>query len=237
MSHQCQRHTGIERGCRYLCSFCDAGSNSERNFRTHTIRKHAQYATPPRLLGSYVFQYRPGSCLGIVVSENRLGEPCEVAARVHNSNGVPGIFFVGEFAEETLEGMNVAYNIAKQLHTERYGPQFFEQTLIDFRVPPEDVRLTSTSTTAAAFMAMYSLAVPRCVRMDTIISACVEPDGSLAPVGLLSQKVLGAVDFGVRRMILSSQNVNHVLALPEEDKRGMEFIYVANCEEILERMF
>ncbi|KAI3408112.1 hypothetical protein GPALN_011964 [Globodera pallida] len=65
----------------------------------------------------------------------------------------------------------------------------------------------------------------------------VEPDGSLAPVGLLSQKVLGAVDFGVRRMILSSQNVNHVLALPEEDKRGMEFVYDASCEEILERMF
>uniref|UniRef100_A0A914IG15 C2H2-type domain-containing protein n=1 Tax=Globodera rostochiensis TaxID=31243 RepID=A0A914IG15_GLORO len=71
--HRSRAHTREERGCAYRCNYCAHGSATEYVFRRHSQRAHPLLFTPPRLLEGLVFQFRPGSVVGIGIdAENNL---------------------------------------------------------------------------------------------------------------------------------------------------------------------
>uniref|UniRef100_A0A183CJK9 Lon proteolytic domain-containing protein n=1 Tax=Globodera pallida TaxID=36090 RepID=A0A183CJK9_GLOPA len=135
-----------------------------------------------------------------------------------------------------------AYGLARQIHTERFGPN--DAHRIELRIPPEDDEVDGPSGAAATAVAMYSLAIQRCVRMDTIMSASLViengvPTCALESVGGVVEKVLAAADLGLRRMILAPENAEDTdeAGLTAEEHPRMEIIYRANVLEILDDIF
>uniref|UniRef100_A0A183BMB5 Lon proteolytic domain-containing protein n=1 Tax=Globodera pallida TaxID=36090 RepID=A0A183BMB5_GLOPA len=156
----------------------------------------------------------------------------------------PGLTLVGNFNAEAAQYAHFAYNLARQIHADRFGPGFFDGHRIELRIPPEEDELDGPSGAAGTAVAIYSLAVQRCVRMDTILSASLVIEngvatGALERIGGVVEKVLGAADFRLRRMILAPENAVDIAeaGLTAEEHPGMEILFCANVSDILATIF
>uniref|UniRef100_A0A914HFV9 Lon proteolytic domain-containing protein n=1 Tax=Globodera rostochiensis TaxID=31243 RepID=A0A914HFV9_GLORO len=172
------------------------------------------------------------------------GVPQEIAARIDRVKMTPGLTLVGNFNAEAAQYAHFAYNLARQIRANRFGPDFFDGHQIELRIPPEEDEFDGPSGATATAVAIYSLAIQRCVRMDTILSASLViangvATGALERIGGVVEKVLGAADFGRRRMILAPENAVDIAeaGLTAEEHPGMEIIFCANLSEILEIIF
>uniref|UniRef100_A0A183CPC0 Lon proteolytic domain-containing protein n=1 Tax=Globodera pallida TaxID=36090 RepID=A0A183CPC0_GLOPA len=142
-----------------------------------------------------------------------------------------------------LQYAHFAYNLARQIHADRFGPDFSDGHRIELRIPPEEDELDDPSGAAGTAVAIYSFAVPAlCAHGHHPFG---EPghrewsgDGALERIGGVVEKVLGAADFMLRRMILAPENaVDIAEAGPAEEHPGMEILFCANVSEILATIF
>jgi ATP-dependent Lon protease len=71
------------------------------------------------------------------------------------------------------------------------------------------------------------------VRRDVAMTGEITLRGKVLPIGGLKEKALAARRMGVKTVIVPSKNDKDVKELPANVKRGMQFVYVDDMDEVL----
>jgi ATP-dependent Lon protease len=61
--------------------------------------------------------------------------------------------------------------------------------------------------------------------------------GAVMPVGGIKEKMIAAHRAGIKRVVMSSKNEKDLRELPDSVKKGMEFHFVDNINELLVYVF
>ncbi len=111
----------------------------------------------------------------------------------------------------------------------------FARKGVHIHVPAGAVPKDGPSAGVTMVCALVSAATGRKARPDTAMTGEITLSGWVLPVGGIKEKVLAAHRVGLKRVILPERNQKDVEEeVPEEVRRGMEFIYVRMIPEALE---
>jgi ATP-dependent Lon protease len=112
-------------------------------------------------------------------------------------------------------------------------PKLFEGKTIHVHVPAGAIPKDGPSAGVTIVTALASLATRRPVQSQVAMTGEITLRGKVLPVGGIKEKVLAAHRAGIRSVILPSRNEGDVEEVPEELRRQMRFILVADAEEVL----
>ena len=112
-------------------------------------------------------------------------------------------------------------------------PKLFEGKTIHVHVPAGAIPKDGPSAGVTIVTALASLAARRPVKSDVAMTGEITLRGKVLPVGGIKEKVLAAHRAGIRSVILPRRNEGDVEEVPEELRRQMRFILVADAEEVL----
>jgi len=71
------------------------------------------------------------------------------------------------------------------------------------------------------------------VRRDVAMTGEITLRGKVLPIGGLKEKALAARRMGIKTVIVPSKNDKDVKELPANVRRGMQFVYVDNMDDVL----
>jgi ATP-dependent Lon protease len=80
-------------------------------------------------------------------------------------------------------------------------------------------------------MALVSLMSERMVRNDTAMTGEISLRGLVLPVGGIKEKVVAAHRAGIKRVMLPARNRKDFEDIPEEARRGLEFIWLERVDD------
>ncbi|KAL3114408.1 hypothetical protein niasHT_017272 [Heterodera trifolii] len=202
------------------------------------------FVTPPNL-GHGRIVFRPGVIIGISVNNGTSGVPMEVNIRI-NSHGQPGQYSLindiapgpGETVADSVHAIANAYTVARQVYEHRnVGGTFFAAKHIEIVFEPADWPISGGSCSAAAAIALLSKAEKELVRVDTVVSGGMLPNGLIGLVSGLALKIEGSRQYNMRRILLPSANFEEVAQLPPIVTNGIEIVFRANIWQIMADMY
>ena len=83
--------------------------------------------------------------------------------------------------------------------------------------------------------AMLSALTRRKVRKDTAMSGEITLGGKVLPVGGLKEKILAALRYGVKTVVLPEKNEREVMEeLPQDVRKRIDIKFVNRVEEVFE---
>jgi len=104
---------------------------------------------------------------------------------------------------------------------------------IHIHVPAGATPKDGPSAGIAVVAALASLLTRRCVRSDTAMTGEISLRGRVLRVGGVKEKVLAAVRFGVKRVILPEQNRFDWLEVPTEVRRNVKVHFVRHIAQVI----
>ncbi|KZT54761.1 hypothetical protein CALCODRAFT_438098 [Calocera cornea HHB12733] len=109
---------------------------------------------------------------------------------------------------------------------------------IHLHLPAGATKKDGPSAGVAMVCAFVSLLTGRTVPANTAMTGELTLRGSVAPVGGIKEKVLGAHRAAIKRVILPKRNRRDVeMDVPVEVRKDIEFVYVETVEDALEAAF
>ncbi len=79
-----------------------------------------------------------------------------------------------------------------------------------------------------------SLVTDRPVRPDVAMTGEITLTGQVLPIGGLKEKALAAQRSGIKKVVAPARNEADLEDIPEHLRRGMEFIWVAEIDEVFD---
>jgi ATP-dependent Lon protease len=116
----------------------------------------------------------------------------------------------------------------------KYGIEDGEFKDCDYHihVPAGAVPKDGPSAGVGMFTSLLSLITNRKVRHDMAMTGEITLQGLVLPIGGLKEKILAAKQAGIKKIILPARNKKDMPEVPEEAKKGMEFVFVKNVQEV-----
>ncbi len=143
----------------------------------------------------------------------------------------------GHLGDVLKESIDVAFGYIKSNTSFfKINDSAFKETIhINFREGgiPKDGPSAGIDITTALLSYLLNIPIEPTISMSGEITLL----GDVLPVGGLREKVLAAKRNGIRTIFLSKENEKDINELPEEAKKGIEFIYVINYKEIYLYLF
>src|SRR4029078_12406818 len=87
------------------------------------------------------------------------------------------------------------------------------------------------SAGVAMFVALASLALDKPVRHDLAMTCEISLRGLVLPVGGIKEKVLAALQAGIRTVMLPARNRRDLEDIPAEAREQLEFVWLARVYE------
>jgi len=130
--------------------------------------------------------------------------------------------------ESAQAALSIVKNRSESLGIE---PGVFEKTDIHVHVPAGAIPKDGPSAGVAMFMALASLMTERSVREDTAMTGEISLRGLVLPVGGIKEKIIAAHGAGIKRVMLPARNKKDFEDIPEEVRKGLEFIWLERVED------
>src|SRR5690606_31085561 len=134
------------------------------------------------------------------------------------ASGAPGkgrLILTGQLGDVMKESAQAALTLLKARAKEwDVSPEFFENTDIHVHVPAGAIPKDGPSAGVAMFTALASLASNRPVRFDHAMTGEISLRGLVLPVGGIKEKVLAALQAGIRTVLLPARNEKDLDDIP-----------------------
>jgi ATP-dependent Lon protease len=132
------------------------------------------------------------------------------------------------------ESVQAAESFVKSRATE-FGirPTIFEKKDIHVHVPEGATPKDGPSAGIAMFTSIVSVLTGIPVRRDIAMTGEITLRGRVLPIGGLKEKLLAALRAGTKKVLIPSENEKDLAEIPDNVKRGLEIIPVANADDVL----
>jgi ATP-dependent Lon protease len=107
---------------------------------------------------------------------------------------------------------------------------------VHIHVPAGAMPKDGPSAGVAMVTALASLVTGRPVRADTAMTGEISLRGNVLPIGGLKQKVLGAKQAGIKRIVFPAYNEADLDEIAESQSKGITFVPVSSIDEVLDEV-
>jgi ATP-dependent Lon protease len=112
-------------------------------------------------------------------------------------------------------------------------PPIFDKRDIHIHVPEGATPKDGPSAGVAMVTSIVSVLTGIPVRKDIAMTGEVTLRGRVLPIGGLKEKLLAAHRGGIKKVLIPKENEKDLVEIPDNVKKGLEIVPVANCEEVL----
>jgi len=140
----------------------------------------------------------------------------------------------GKLGDVMKESIETAYSVVRA-HSQELGinPEIFEKTDIHVHVPEGATPKDGPSAGIAMYTTLVSVLTKIPVRKDVAMTGEITLQGRVLPIGGLKEKLLAALRGGIKTVIIPAENKKDLAEIPDNVKKGMKIIPVANVSEVL----
>ena len=174
-------------------------------------------------------QLRPGVAAGLAWTPQG-GEIIYIETAI--LPGGEGLTITGSLGAVMKESVKAALSwVIGHSHELRIGP--FTGQGIHVHVPAGAVPKDGPSAGAAIAAAIASAYTGKPIRSDLAMTGEITLTGLVLPVGGVKEKVLAAHRAGLATVVLPEANRKDLLAMPQDLRRSIEFVFVREMDEVL----
>jgi ATP-dependent Lon protease len=132
------------------------------------------------------------------------------------------------------ESVQAAHSYVRS-RAENFGikPTLFETKDIHVHVPEGATPKDGPSAGVAMATTIVSVLTGNPVRKDVAMTGEITLRGTVLPIGGLKEKLLAALRGGIKTVLIPKDNEKDLADIPDNVKRGMTIIPVANLDEVL----
>ena len=215
--------------CRGVAMDIVAGNNEERVIGADDLQK---YLGPIRFFPEMTTRsWGPGLATGLawtpVGGQLLFIESAKMAGR-------GGLALTGKLGEVMKESASAALTyIRSNADKMKIDEKIFSKTDIHIHVPEGAIPKDGPSAGVAIVVSLISLLTNRPVHKDIAMTGEITLRGDVLPVGGIKEKVLAAVQSGIKEIILPYLNEKDVVEIPDNVKEGITFHFVQGIEDSL----
>ena len=177
----------------------------------------------------------PGVATGMAVTATG-GDVLFIEASAYPGRG--RLKVTGQLGEVMQESAQAALSWVRS-HAEQLGvdPQWFSENDIHVHVPAGAVPKDGPSAGITMATAIVSLVTGRPVSEEVAMTGEVTLTGQVLAIGGVRDKVLAAQRAGIRTVVLPKENEADLEDLPNETRKGIEFVLADHVDEVLATAF
>ncbi len=175
---------------------------------------------------------RPGVVNGLAYTPVG-GEVLNIEAIRYAGKG--SIKLTGQIGDVMKESMQAAWSLVRK-HAEelKINPADFDKYDVHVHVPAGATPKDGPSAGCAMYTALASLFADRRVNKDVAMTGEINLRGDVLPIGGLKEKALGAVQAGIKTVLIPELNLKDVPDIPESAKKKLKVLPMANVDEVLQ---
>ena len=149
--------------------------------------------------------------------------------------GGHGLTITGQLGEVMQESARAAQSYLWS-HANDFGinAEMFKDYGVHLHVPAGAIPKDGPSAGVTITAALASLYSGRRVRPDTAMTGEITLSGLVFPVGGLKEKILAAHRAGIRRILLPSRNEADIEDLPDDVRKELQIVFVAQIRDVIE---
>jgi ATP-dependent Lon protease len=177
----------------------------------------------------------PGVATGLAVTATG-GDVLFIEASAYPGRG--RLKVTGQLGEVMQESAQAALSWVRS-HAEQLGvdPEWFSENDIHVHVPAGAVPKDGPSAGVTMATAIVSLVTGRPVSEEVAMTGEVTLTGQVLAIGGVRDKVLAAQRAGIRTVVLPKENEADLEDLPNETRKGIEFVLADHVDEVLATAF
>ena len=146
------------------------------------------------------------------------------------------LILTGQLGDVMKESARAALTLIKS----RFGALGVAATVLrdhdlHIHVPAGAIPKDGPSAGVAMFLAIASLLTGRTIAHDVAMTGEVSLRGLVLPIGGVKEKVLAALHAGIKTVLLPARNRKDFEDIPAEARESLEFVWLDNVEQALER--
>ncbi|MEN3292226.1 MAG: ATP-dependent Lon protease [Burkholderiales bacterium] len=144
------------------------------------------------------------------------------------------LLLTGQLGEVMKESAQAALTLVKA-HCDEYqlAPELFDRNDIHVHVPAGAIPKDGPSAGVAIFVALVSLMTGRPVHNNCAITGEISLRGLVLPVGGIKEKVLAALQAGIKVVLLPARNKKEFDEIPEEARRELQFAWLESVDDAM----
>ncbi|MEM1442746.1 MAG: endopeptidase La, partial [Verrucomicrobiota bacterium] len=149
-------------------------------------------------------------------------------------SGKGGIKLTGQIGDVMKESMEAAWSLVRQnAGVLKIGHEDFEKYDVHVHVPAGAVPKDGPSAGCAMYTALASLFSDRPVDKDIAMTGEINLRGDVLPIGGLKEKALGALQAGIKTILIPEGNLKDVPDIPESARKKLKILPMGTVDEVL----
>ncbi len=145
------------------------------------------------------------------------------------------LILTGQLGDVMKESAQAALSLLKSKAPEfALDADAFDKSDIHVHVPAGAIPKDGPSAGVAMFVALTSLLSNRPVRSDFAMTGEISLRGLVLPVGGIKEKVLAALQAGIKTVMLPARNEKDLEDLPDDARSQLSFIFLENVREAVD---
>ena len=148
--------------------------------------------------------------------------------------GTGKLILTGQLGDVMKESAQAALTLLKS-HASRLhiGEKAFDHSDIHVHIPAGAIPKDGPSAGVAMFVALASLMTEIPVRSDCAMTGEISLRGLVLPIGGVKEKVLAALQAGIKTVLLPARNKKDLEDIPAEAQSQLEFIFLENAQDAI----
>jgi ATP-dependent Lon protease len=144
------------------------------------------------------------------------------------------LILTGQLGEVMKESAQAALTLVKA-HCDEYqlAPELFDRNDIHVHVPAGAIPKDGPSAGVAIFVALVSLMTGRPVHNNCAMTGEISLRGLVLPIGGIKEKVLAALQAGIKIVLLPARNKKELDEIPEEAQRALQFVWLESVDDAM----
>ncbi len=226
----------IEKICRKTATIVAQKKRVPDDFLTE--KKIREYLGPEIYIDDELVKTdRPGIAVGLAWTSLG-GAPLVIESIRIPDKKSAGLKLTGQLGDVMSESANIAYSYTKHLlEMRKETHRLFTDNLIHVHVPAGATPKDGPSAGITIATSLYSLVTNSKIRQGVAMTGELTLTGRVLPVGGIKEKIFAAKRVNVKEVILPKDNRKDMEDLPEYIKKGIQFHYVHQLEEVINIAF